>query len=430
MDSLAARLIAFYLPQFHPIPENDEWWGRGFTEWTNVAKAKPLFPGHRQPRLPADLGFYDLRVPEVREAQAQLARNAGVEAFCYWHYWFGNGRRLIERPFEEVLDSGKPDFSFCLAWANDSWSGVWHGNPQKELIKQEYPGHADEEAHFRWAQRAFEDPRYLKVEGKPMFVIFRPHDLPSMEGFVMHWRELAAKAGYPGLYFVAIICKYAVGIDLYRNPILDPFDAVTPLVPADYMQGAARATGKFDFRRRAKELNFGRRLNQLKSARWKRPTRIEFADVVAHALEGMPPGDRYLPSVLPGWDNTPRCSYHGVVFEGETPELFKAYLRKAVERVSGYSAQRRIIFLKAWNEWAEGNYVEPDSISGHAYLDAIHSVLFPTSGAPSKSAGGGEDVALGCVGQELAVAGDDAIAVESCCGRDDSIGRVGGRGSG
>jgi hypothetical protein len=330
-------------------------------------------------RLPADLGFYDLRVPELREAQAQLARNAGVEAFCYWHYWFGNGRRIIERPFEEVRNSGKPDFPFCLAWANQSWSGIWHGNPQTTLVKQEYPGRADEEAHFRWAQKAFEDPRHLKVEGKPMFVIFAPHDLPSTAGFISHWRELGAKAGYPGLYFVAMSNRYAAGVDRYQDPIFAPFDAVTPLVPQDYLETVAEDTRRFDLTRHMKELNFGRWLNKLKSHRWERPTRIQYADVVAHALQDMPPGDRYLPSVLPGWDNTPRSSYRGVVYEGETPELFKRYLRKAVERVAGYSDQRRIILLKAWNEWAEGNYVEPDSLSGHGYLDAIHSVLFPAA---------------------------------------------------
>ena len=206
MSSAVAHLIALYLPQFHPIPENDEWWGRGFTEWTNVAKAKPLFRGHRQPHLPTDLGFYDLRLPEVREAQAEMARNAGVGAFCYWHYWFGNGRRIIERPFEEVRDNGKPDFPFCLAWANQSWTGIWYGNPKRTLMKQEYFGRVDEEAHFRWAQKAFEDPRYFKVEGKPMFTIFEPrrHAIDRE----LH-RALARTSGEGWLSGVVLRCHIA-----------------------------------------------------------------------------------------------------------------------------------------------------------------------------------------------------------------------------
>lgn len=372
-----ARVLAFYLPQFHPVPENDEWWGRGFTEWTNVAKAKPLFPSHRQPRLPADLGFYDLRIPEVREAQAELARGAGIEGFCYWHYWFGNGRRIIERPFEEVRDSGKPDFPFCLAWANQSWTGKWHGSPGKTLMEQLYPGRADEEAHFRLAQRAFEDSRYVTVDGKPVFLIFAPHEMPSTVSFIEHWRELAAKAGYPGIYFVAISNRYIRGLDRYLDPILDPFDAVTLLVPQEYVDKIGRET-QGSLKRRWKELNIGR-LNVYKPKRWQRPMRIDYADVVAHALEEMPAGDRYLPSVLPGWDNTPRSSFLGVVFEGETPELFRTYLQKAVNKVANHQEQHRIVFIKAWNEWAEGNYLEPDSVNGHAFLDVVRSVLFPES---------------------------------------------------
>ena len=373
--SPSARLIAFYLPQFHPIPENDAWWGPGFTEWTNVAKAKPLFRGHRQPRLPADLGFYDLRVPETRQRQADMARSAGVEAFCYWHYWWGNGRRIIERPFEEVRGSGEPDFPFCIAWANQSWTGIWHGAPKSVLIEQTYPGPEDEVAHFRWAQKAFEDPRYLRVDGKPMFVIFSPHDLPSAVAFTDHWRELAAQAGYPGIFFVAISNRYKPGVDVYRDSLLEPFDAVTALVPQDYLDGPARDTQRTDLRRRWRELNVGYKLKKFKPAIFNRPTRIRYADVVARALEDMPPGERFLPSVLPGWDNTPRSSHRGVVYEGETPALFRKYLQKAVDRVADYSPDHQIVFLKAWNEWAEGNYVEPDAVNGHAYLDVIRSVI-------------------------------------------------------
>ena len=199
---LNARLIAFYLPQFHPIPENDLWWGAGFTEWTNVAKAKPLFQRHYQPRSPADLGYYDLRVPEVRVAQAKLARDAGIEGFCYWHYWFA-GKRLLERPFNEVLNSGEPDYPFCLGWANESWSGIWHGAPNRILMEQTYPGTQDYERHFYAVLDAFQDARYIRVRNKPLFVIYRPLEIPKCSAFLEQWQTLASKNGLDGIHFVA-----------------------------------------------------------------------------------------------------------------------------------------------------------------------------------------------------------------------------------
>jgi len=202
LEMRKARVIAYYLPQYHPIPENDAWWGRGFTEWTNVAKARPLFRGHYQPHIPADLGFYDLRVPEVREAQAEMARAYGIEGFCYWHYWFA-GKRLIERPFAEVLESGKPDFPFCLAWANQTWTGIWHGASDRVLIEQTYPGPDDHAAHFRALLPAFRDDRYLKVDGKPMFAILQPADLTAQ--VLPQWRDLATAAGLKGFHFVGIV---------------------------------------------------------------------------------------------------------------------------------------------------------------------------------------------------------------------------------
>lgn len=370
---LAARLIAFYLPQFHPIPENDAWWGPGFTEWTNVAKAKPLFPGHAQPKLPADLGFYDLRVPEVREQQARMARECGVEGFCYWHYWFGHGRRILERPFAEVLESGKPDFPFCLAWANQTWTGIWHGAPKSVLMKQEYPGPEDEAAHFAWALPAFRDPRYMRVDGRPIFAVFDPHDLPSTASFIAHWRRLAAEAGLPGIYFVAISSIRRPGQSLYGNPILEPFDAVTPLVPQDFLETTGRRS-RTNLARRWRERDFGQTLGFM-TRRFRRPTRFPYRRVVRLALETMPDEPRFLPCVLPNWDNTPRSGPRGVVYEASTPALFRRYLEKAVAKVRDRPPEQAIVFLKAWNEWAEGNYVEPDAEHGHAYLDAIRSVM-------------------------------------------------------
>jgi lipopolysaccharide biosynthesis protein len=196
-----ARAIALYLPQFHPIPENDEWWGKGFTEWTNTAKARPRFPGHYQPHVPADLGFYDLRVPETRAQQAEMARAHGVEGFCYYHYWFA-GKRILQRPFDEVVASGEPDFPFCLCWANETWSGVWHGDPRRTLIAQTYPGEEDHRAHFATLLPAFRDPRYIRVAGKPVFLIYKPLDLPDAAATLALWTRMAEEAGLPGLHFV------------------------------------------------------------------------------------------------------------------------------------------------------------------------------------------------------------------------------------
>ena len=203
---MKARVIAFYLPQFHPIPENDKFWGRGFTEWTNVAKAKPLFRGHYQPRIPADLGFYDLRLPEVREAQAAMASDAGIEGFCYWHYWFGNGKKLLERPFEEVLSSGQPDFPFCLAWANHDWTTkTWQNGGRKEMIVQQtYPGEKDHISHFNYVLPAFLDHRYIKVDGKPLFLILEPYYFKGLTLFMDLWRKLAVEHGLKGIYFVGM----------------------------------------------------------------------------------------------------------------------------------------------------------------------------------------------------------------------------------
>ena len=385
LSSPVARLIAFYLPQFHPIPQNDEWWGKGFTEWTNVAKAKQRFKGHQQPVIPADLGFYDLRVPEVRRAQAEMARQCGIEAFCYWHYWFGHGQRLLERPFNEVLASGEPDFPFCLAWANQSWTGIWHGNPKTVLMEQSYPGKQDEKDHFKNLLPAFLDRRYLRVNGKPMFVIFAPLDMPNPSAFIDHWRHLAAAAGLPGLYFVAIANEY-------RDPALAGFDAITPLTPQDFLGRLPRSLCA-RLLRKWKTRNFGTRFHPTLGSRLLLPARFDYENVVEKAFEDLPDEPRFHPCVLPNWDNTPRSGSRGVVFENSTPDLFRTYLAKGLFRVRARSSQERIVFLKAWNEWAEGNYVEPDLRFGHSYLEAIKSEMLP---APVRAGNQGAVVKSSC----------------------------------
>jgi hypothetical protein len=219
-----ARVIAFYFPQFHPVPENDEWWGAGFTERTNAARARPLCRGHAQPHLPADLGFYDLRLPESRQAQAELARKYGVEGFGYWHYWFA-GRRIQERPYAEMLASGVPDFPFCLGWANQTWSGVWYGDPSRVLIEQTYSGIEDDRRHFAQLYPAFQDRRYLRVDGKPLFYVFRPELLRDAAAFVERWRSLAAEAGLPGLHLVAEVSDLLGTGPAFANFLRAGFDA-------------------------------------------------------------------------------------------------------------------------------------------------------------------------------------------------------------
>jgi hypothetical protein len=351
----AAQAIAFYLPQFHPIPENDAWWGQGFTEWTNVTRAKPLFPGHGQPQLPADLGFYDLRLPEARAAQAALARSYGVEAFCYWHYWFA-GRKILERPFEDMLRSGHPDFPFCLAWANQTWSGVWHGAPDKVLIEQTYPGEDDDRAHFEHVLAAFRDPRYLRVEGKPLFYIFRPEQLPDAQAFIGRWRSYAAEAGLPGLYLVAEVSDLLGHGPTYTSVATAGFDAgVYVRLPANVTRHNA-----FMMRFRRKVL--------------RQPERYPYASEppsVPSSLDGA----EIHPCVYPNWDNTPRSGRRGLVLTGSTPEAFRGHVRAAITALSGRPVDRRLLFIKSWNEWAEGNYLEPDQVHGREFLEVLGDEL-------------------------------------------------------
>lgn len=345
------KVLALYLPQFHPIPENDQWWGHGFTEWTNVTKARPLFRGHKQPHLPADLGFYDLRVPEVREAQAELAQRHGISGFCYWHYWFG-GRLLLERPLEEVLDSGRPDFPFCVAWANQSWSGVWHGAPDRILIEQTYPGPGDDARHFAYLRRAFEDPRYIQVGGKPVFFIFVPHGRtgpPEPARFVERWQTMAAQAGLGGLYMVACLGEKDLP---FPTCFEDGFDA------AMYYQFPFEHTAATWLRERLLVRGLTRGPARYRYAR-------TFGDLPS-SLRG-----RVIPTVWPNWDNTPRSGRRGEVVLDATPAEFGVHVRRAFELASSAPPDEQVLMIKSWNEWAEGNYLEPDTETGTARLEAL-----------------------------------------------------------
>jgi hypothetical protein len=342
-----ARIIPFYLPQFHPIPENDEWWGKGFTEWTNTAKAKPMFRGHHQPNLPADLGFYDLRNPETRIDQAELAREHGIEGFCYWHYWF-SGKQILERPFQEVLESGIPDFPFCLAWANHNWSGIWHGAPGKILLKQTYGGKKDYESHFYSLLDAFTDPRYIKVENKPLFIVYRSHEFPEVEQFISLWQELAIKEGLEGLYIP--------GFSTEPDSLLElGFDAcIYDMLPIIF-NPLRDESGVSQWIRKARN----------------KPIVYPYKKVVQKNFMANNGQITQYPFLFPNWDNTPRSGTGGIVLSDSTPELFRYHVKKILQQVRHREPDKRLVFVKSWNEWAEGNYLEPDMKYNRRYLEVI-----------------------------------------------------------
>ncbi len=355
-----ARIIAFYLPQFHPIPENDACWGKGFTEWTNLARARPLFKGHLQPKLPADLGFYDLRLPETRAAQARMAAEHGVEGFCYWHYWFA-GRRLLERPFAEVLASGEPRFPFCLGWANESWTGAWNNEPYKVFLEQTYPGEADDRQHFEFLLQAFRDPRYILVDGKPLLYIYKPLQVPQPRERFDRWRQWAREAGLKGLYIVG-------------NNMLDFDDPAALGLDAAAMATLGVVFSAHASRDRMAWLLWGAR----KRLRIGGPRVVPYERLIEHLLPDLARlGFEAYPCAYPNWDTTPRVGSRGLAVTGSTPTLWERHLREAVQAVAGRPPDKRLVFVKSWNEWAEGNYLEPDRQWGLAYLRALRRVILP-----------------------------------------------------
>lgn len=346
-SSNAPSLIAFYLPQYHPIPENDTWWGSGFTDWRNVARADPLFPDHAQPHVPADLGFYDLRVPEVRESQAELARAYGITAFCYYHYWFG-GKRLLERPFDEVLTSGKPDFPFTICWANEPWSRRWDGLDHELLQPQAYSA-ADDLDHIRALLPALGDHRAVKVDGRPLLTIYQAWSLPDPARTAATWKEEVERAGLGELY----LCSVETGWDEDRDFTEAGFDAKIGFQP------------HFSILAKVPRLPVG-------------PPSLRVFDYEvawrAMAASNAVSYRRY-ETVCPTWDNTARRGAEGWVLHGSTPQSYGNWISGALDRAMAHPPEQRLVFVNAWNEWAEGCHLEPDRRNGTAYLEATSRAL-------------------------------------------------------
>jgi lipopolysaccharide biosynthesis protein len=371
---MTVRAIAFHLPQFHPIPENDEWWGRGFTDWTNVAKAKPRFPGHYQPHVPADLGFYDLRLPEARAAQAELAASYGIHGFCYYHYWF-NGRSLLDRPVNEIWKSGEPDFPFCLCWANENWTRRWDGQSQAVLLQQRYSPE-DDLAHVRALIPFFLDKRYIRVMDRPLFAVYRASELPEPQRTAELWRREAESAGLKGLFLVRV-SSFEQERD---DPRLLGFDCAVDFQP----NARTLASSKILRRKWWHRQRLGTR------EPWFRDNNLfDYVAFAECALNGWPGGYPRIPCVCPGWDNSPRRQNGATIVIDSTPEVYERWLNEVVSRQRSLLTTRHsdsgiapesLVFINAWNEWAEGNHLEPCQKWGRRYLEATRRAM----GVPTK----------------------------------------------
>lgn len=354
------KIIALYLPQYHPTPDNDKWWGKGFTEWTNVAKAKKLYPGHYQPKIPTELGFYDLRMPEIREKQVELAKAAGIYGFCYYHYWFGNGKKELELPFEEVVKSGRPEFPFCLCWANETWhQKFWNKDGavggKKVLVEQTYPGQEDDINHFNYLLTAFKDSRYIKIDGKLVFLIYRPLENNRFIEFMNCWKDLAEKNNLPGFFFIA----FSFDIEKEYSKLKEAgYDAV-------FSCSAKRTSVK----------NLSWIKNMILRYLFSIPARFDFRKLYPHLIGKLEEQDDVFPLLIPNWDHTPRSGRNGYLFTHTDPEIFKKHVKYVFEKIRNKPQDRQICFLKSWNEWGEGNYMEPDIKYGRGYIEALSEAI-------------------------------------------------------
>jgi GT2 family glycosyltransferase/glycosyltransferase involved in cell wall biosynthesis/ubiquinone/menaquinone biosynthesis C-methylase UbiE len=347
-DASDVKLIAYYLPQFHPIPENDKWWGKGFTEWRNVTRAYPQFDGHYQPRVPGELGYYDLRVVDVMRRQVELAKLYGIHAFCFHFYWFG-GTRLLETPILNYLENQDLDLPFCLCWANENWSRRWDGSEHEVLISQSHSSEDDADL-LRYLDKYFRDERYLKIDGKPVLTVYRPSILPDAAKTVDRWREIAKELGYPGIYLIA---TNSFAFTDYKK---FGFDALSEFPPHHVAASNIQ--------------------NEFQMSHYRNGWRVRsYAEIVTSEETRNPVAGTVFPGVMPGWDNSARRPTNGEIIHGATPAFFEQWLRQAFARAQSNSPAERFVVINAWNEWAEGAYLEPDKRFGYANLAACASAI-------------------------------------------------------
>ncbi len=346
------RLIAFYLPQYHPIPENDRWWGKGFTEWRNVTKTKPNYAGHNQPRIPEDLGYYDLRAVEVMEQQASLAKRYGLAGFCYYYYWF-NGKKLLDMPIERMLKTGKPNMPFCLCWANENWTRTWDGQENDALIEQKYSEENDIEV-IKDLSKYFTSDNYISVNGKPLILIYRVKEFPNFQRTAKIWRNY---------------CN-SIGIDEICIAMVESFElSASPEDPKTY---GCDISVEFP----PHGMVHDQQLPLIDKRVEFKGAVHDYENLVMQYMTRKDPGFKRLRSVLVGWDNTPRRQDNSLILENATPGAFQAWLEWTIKRTKEQNfGDERIVFINAWNEWCEGSYLEPDNHYGHAYLQTLKNAL-------------------------------------------------------
>ena len=359
------KIIAFHLPQFHEIPENNEWWGQGFTEWTNVKKAQPQFESHYQPRQPLGDHYYNMLDQSTREWQATLAKRYGIYGFCYYHYWFA-GRKLLEKPLEDLLKSEEPDFPFCLSWANHSWTRAWDGNKREMLIEQTYGDERAWEDHFYYLLKFFKDSRYIKVDDKPLFIIFNPSHIKKCDEMLALWDKLALENGLCGMHFLEMLTTYN---NMHSHKRFDGKIEFEPMYTIKY---------KIPFWK-VLQRPFNRFLQDAISIFDRRYKKgflnvMDYDYVWENILSRKPSNKNTYLGAFVDWDNTARRGSKAFIIKGASPEKFKKYLSIQVKR-SSTLLNNDMLFLNAWNEWAEGCYLEPDKKYGYKYLEVLRDVL-------------------------------------------------------
>jgi hypothetical protein len=375
-QTINAKLIAMYFPQLHAIPENDDWWGKGFTDWDNVRSAVSLYPDHYQPRIPRDNDYYDQSKLETLQLQIDLAKRHGVFGFCHYHYWF-DGKQLLETPTNLILANPDIDFPFFLSWANETWSRRWDGRDHHVLIAQTHPPTKESwKRHYDYLIKAWNDPRAIKIDGKPVFVIYRPQRIDKIDQMLAYWRELAKEDGLIGLYFI-----FQKQYELPNRACLNSFDALFQFQPFEainsptYNINSIRHSRWFKLVRSLPE-KYQDMLRGLRAKFIKELTFHDYEETWKKIVEIR--SDQELtsfPGAFVDWDNSSRYKHRATIFYGATPPVFENWLSKLIESMPKRNLPENFIFLNAWNEWSEGAYLEPDEKYGYEYLEAVKKVL-------------------------------------------------------